>query len=349
MVAQEDDKKSTLPCFILQPCSLQTTIPPINNTLRTVIQSRICPSLVHFYNEYFAADMPVVLQRCIDGQGGWPALSKWKNLEYINSVCGHRTVPVELGENYLMQSAGQRLMPIREFIETHILGLFGVPLSGTTTYVHQQEGRDLHVVEDGRSFKRKKCDEISVKASGYIAQHGLFDQIPELKADIDIPDYCALLLPSEEGDLSASEVLTNAWFGPVGTVSPLHHDPYHNLLVQVHGYKYVRLYAPAESPALYPMKTETSMSNNSSVNLMSVDAELHPDILLAPYFDTILGPGDMLFIPRWWWHYVTAVPSYSARQYWEGTKSTDTTTHNYFSDFEITSTTAIDELFSWSV
>lgn len=73
----------------------------------------------------------------------------------------------------------------------------------------------------------------------YLAQHQLFDQIPPLRRDIVTPDYCALLLPDEEDDASAGSVATNAWFGPAGTVSPLHNDPFHNLLAQVVGSKRV--------------------------------------------------------------------------------------------------------------
>lgn len=60
---------------------------------------------------------------------------------------------------------------------------------------------------------------------GYLAQHSLLDQIPALAADICTPDYCTL----GEGKMQS----VNAWLGPAGTVTPLHHDPHHNLLAQV--------------------------------------------------------------------------------------------------------------------
>lgn len=54
-------------------------------------------------------------------------------------------------------------------------------------------------------------------AIGYLAQHALFDQVPELQRDILTPEYCSL----GDGEIQA----VNAWFGPPGTVclSSLYH------------------------------------------------------------------------------------------------------------------------------
>lgn len=60
---------------------------------------------------------------------------------------------------------------------------------------------------------------------GYLAQHPLFEQVPELKQFVVTPDYCYV---GEEG-----VVEVNAWLGPEGTVSPTHQDPHHNFLCQV--------------------------------------------------------------------------------------------------------------------
>ena len=181
---------------------------------------------------------------------------------------------MEVGTNYLADDYTQQLMTIDDFIGTHV------------------------AVGSSSSSNSNR---------GYLAQHQLFEQIPTLKNDISIPDYCCLLTDADE---DVDNIIMNAWFGPCTTVSPLHFDPYHNLLAQVVGYKYVRLYPPSCSDSLYPHSGK--MSNNSQIDVCAIDPTRYPLALQCDYFETILGPGDMLFIPRWYWHFVAAVDATTA-------------------------------------
>ena len=57
-------------------------------------------------------------------------------------------------------------------------------------------------------------------------------KIPELKEDLYIPEYCYYLSKQSDLDMDVN-VDVNAWFGPCGTVSPLHFDKKNNFLCQV--------------------------------------------------------------------------------------------------------------------
>ena len=204
---------------------------------------------------------------------------------------------------------------------------------------------------------------------GYLAQHGLFDQVPSLQADILRPDYCALgegavsvrrepnprrrcrpplPAPAPEPRRAASLQAVNAWIGGAGTVTPAHTDPEHNLFCQVVGSKYVRLYAPAHTEALYPhpsgLCTNTSQacapapqgasaarpaaSSSAArlpftagvwqVDFFAADCdERFPLFRSAPFVDVTLRGGEALYIPPGWWHFVQALsPSASVSFWW---------------------------------
>ncbi|KAL3319702.1 Lysine-specific demethylase 8 [Cichlidogyrus casuarinus] len=202
----------------------------------------------------------------------WPAVSIW-NLNYWKSVAGYRTVPIEIGTSYTECDWSQKLLTINEFISRFIV-----------------EGE---------------------KPVGYLAQHQLFLQIPELEQDIDVPDYC--FVKNVE-----SKVDTNIWFGPKDTVSPLHHDSEkHNLLCQVKGFKYVNLFTKSESPYLYAHE-EKMLNNTSKIDLRSVDFNEFPELRNATSFEGIIQPGDVLYIPPFCWHFITALScSFSVNFWWK--------------------------------
>ncbi|URE32335.1 Cupin superfamily protein [Musa troglodytarum] len=224
-------------------------------------------SLETFICDYFLHDSPVIISGCIDH---WPARTKWKDVAYLQRVAGDRTVPVEVGKNYLCSEWKQELITFSQFLER----------------VHSNN-----------------CPSNMT----YLAQHPLFDQIQELRDDIMIPDYCF----AGGGELRS----LNAWFGPLGTVTPLHQDPHHNLFAQVIGRKYIRLYPASASESLYP-HTESMLSNSSQVDLDNIDFTEFPKVENLEFIDCVLEEGEMLYIPPKWWHYVRSLSTSFSVSFW---------------------------------
>ncbi|MCJ1477472.1 hypothetical protein MMC13_006144 [Lambiella insularis] len=274
---------------------------PLDGSKRPKIQFSIEreEKSVEAFERQLKTGAPVVITHAIEH---WPALHErpWKDPSYLleKTFGGRRLVPIELGRSYTDDGWGQTIITFRDFMENYLLGP-------------------------------------NVEKIGYLAQHDLFAQIPSLRNDISIPDFCFIdppappidAPPAVQGSPHLEEPLLNAWFGPAGTISPLHTDPYHNILCQVVGKKYIRLYSPDQSEKLYPRGLEhggIDMSNTSQVPVEVVEMQLDDDsegdfamFRGASYVETILAEGECLYIPVGWWHYVRSLTvSFSVSFWW---------------------------------
>lgn len=92
------------------------------------------------------------------------------------------------------------------------------------------------------------------------------------------------------------------WFGPAGTVTPLHHDEANVLFVQVFGRKWLRLLSPLDTHCVY-----NDVAVYSEVDAANPDLHQHPKFACARQFDLVMEPGEALFLPVGWWHHVTAL------------------------------------------
>ena len=91
------------------------------------------------------------------------------------------------------------------------------------------------------------------------------------------------------------------WLGPRGTLTPWHHDLTNNLLVQVIGRKRVRMAPPWALARMRNSRHCFSDWGNDALPAGKGDAAA------PPVLETVIGPGEGLFLPVGWWHQVEAL------------------------------------------
>jgi hypothetical protein len=264
------------------------------------------PSLAAF--RALAAAGPVLLRGVAEH---WPALRepapgepdrRWARVRHLHEAAGRRTVPVEVcdaGGGYMGGGFCIKMMPFADFLDACVGGDGG---SGGGAGGGGGGG--------GGGLR-------------YLAQHDIFSQVPALRCDVAVPDYAC------DGD----EPLLQAWLGPAGTLSNLHWDRAHNILVQVAGAKRFRLFPPAAGAALYaapPPLDNTSALPADALRAPVPGGEgcaagqrweaafpLYARGAAGAPVEGVLLPGDGLYIPPLWWHALEALtPSFSVSCWW---------------------------------
>eukprot|EP00937_MAST-01D_sp_MAST-1D-sp2_P006899 g6899.t1 len=100
------------------------------------------------------------------------------------------------------------------------------------------------------------------------------------------------------------------WFSSGGTVSGLHNDGYENFLTMLAGRKRVLLFDQGQSANLYAVQAR--VTSTSPIDVDAVDMTLFPRAARLRYREVELHEGDMLYIPKWYWHQVRSFPQAGA-------------------------------------
>lgn len=193
----------------------------------------------------------------------WPAIERW-NPGYLGTVLGDERVEV------MADRDADRRFEINS--DRHRSTL---PFSEYVAYVESAvDSNDVYLVANNHLLERTGAE----------------------------PLWDDFTIDSRYLDGSRTRGLVFLWFGPRGTVTPLHHDVVNVLFVQVRGRKRFRLVSPLDSHCVY-----NEVGVYSEVDPVKPDLSNHPRFSTTRTFDIILNAGQALFVPAGWWHHVVAL------------------------------------------
>ncbi|XP_060075232.1 hypoxia-inducible factor 1-alpha inhibitor-like [Ylistrum balloti] len=98
--------------------------------------------------------------------------------------------------------------------------------------------------------------------------------------------------------------------GMEGNVTPGHYDEQENFFSQVRGYKRFVLFPPSQFACMYPYPIYHPCDRQSQVDFDNPDFTQFPKFKEACGMEAVVGPGDVLYIPMYWWHHVQSLPSH---------------------------------------
>jgi len=142
------------------------------------------------------------------------------------------------------------------------------------------------VVEAGES------NDLYLVARNYFFENAAF---AGLRADLTPPPG---LVDVKSGAAGA----TKMWFGPRGTVTPLHYDEHSILFMQVYGRKRFKLIPSFDLNKVYPRDRYYS-----AVDPENIDFDRYPLFAQASVAEVVVEPGDVLFLPVGWWHWARSL------------------------------------------
>lgn len=270
------------------------------------------PSQGDFFSYYLAQSKPVVIA---GGVKHWVAMTKWTK-EYLYHEFGHNNIHVKLAPNGEFEGCDRaadwddyRHFQIPEIVKQKLHFPDLVVVRPATLDMSFSSFLDMIT---GSEMKKRNV-------SAYLEYSSIPQYMPKLEKDIE-----ELLFV--KGILTRRQL--NLWLSDGNTLGKLHFDPFDNLLCQISGTKHVTLFEPHDNTRLYEshipeallgfdqqtqqfrrkMLMDSTSMVMSPVDITKPDKERFPLFMNISPIHCTIHPGDVLYMPAFWWHEVRSTP-----------------------------------------
>jgi len=215
----------------------------------------------------------------------WPALTRW-SVEYFAEKLGPDPVPVGI----LPKSEDIRDMP------------------DSFPWLHMSSKR-FTMAEFVERLASPECHRY------YITAMSLNKNLPDLMEDLTPPEVLE--------DVASGPVSPRLWFGKQ-VLGPLHYDTINNLHGIVVGSKRFIFAGPDQTRHVYARRAFEGLPHMSRASLREMDEQRFPRLRRVKAQDFTAEAGEIVFIPRGWWHEViTPDTTISVDFPWAGPRSLD--------------------------
>lgn len=227
---------------------------------------------------YVLRNQPVVIRGALD-EVGFPPLVNFSDFDYLRDRCGSRMIKVKAN-------------------------LF-----------HDRDGREIFISDPNVEIpfsmyldRLEEADQTNCTPGAYAGKLRLADFLPEMVEDLDncsagpMQQFSSVL-----GPLKGKQPHT--YFGGGNNTTALHCDPSENILVVISGMKTFELFPPTDVDVIYPSRPPAYLRGTvppftDPQGMDEETSERYPLFRHASPQIVDLYPGDMLYLPIFWWHNV---------------------------------------------
>ena len=96
-------------------------------------------------------------------------------------------------------------------------------------------------------------------------------------------------------------------FGMKSVIAEAHFDASRNMIAMLGGLRRILLAPPASCPNLYLLPLKHPSGRHSSIDWSNYTLTSHPLFAQVQGLEVILQPGDVLYLPTFWIHYIVSL------------------------------------------